>query len=64
MTDADKVSRESCDSLGKIILFPDEKTWGIFKSRVVEYNLRLFEKSFGKFFFVFFKKIQKRRRKP
>lgn len=48
MTDADKVSRESCDSLGKIILFPDEKTWGIFKSRVVEYNLRIISKYYKK----------------
>jgi len=48
MTEADKVNRESCSSLGKIILFPDEETWATFKSRVVEYNLRIVSKYYKK----------------
>lgn len=48
ITDADKVSRDSCSSLGKIILFPDEKSWATFKSRVVEYNLRIISKYYKK----------------
>lgn len=44
----DKISKNACSTLGQIIMFPNEESWNVFKSRVVEHNLRCISKYYNK----------------
>jgi len=43
-----KIGRNSCTSLGEINVFSNDSIWQIFKSRVVEHNLRVISKYYKK----------------